>query len=84
MPPAVDPKRQAVWQLPDLYPFLCEWVYEIYDQREHPALGHSPREAALGVLVVLAGIPAYVVFRPSAGKQEQRSGMPSKEIPERA
>src|SRR5438067_1961705 len=22
---AVDPKRQAVWQLPDLYKFLCEW-----------------------------------------------------------
>ena len=46
--------------------------------------GHSPRQAALGILVVLAGVPAYVVFRPSAGKQEQRSGIPSKEIPERA
>ena len=31
--PAVDPKRQAVWQLPDLYIFLCPWAYEIYDQR---------------------------------------------------
>ncbi|TMA61103.1 MAG: DDE-type integrase/transposase/recombinase [Deltaproteobacteria bacterium] len=41
---AVDPKRQAVWQLPDLYTFLCEWAYDIYDQREHPALGQSPRE----------------------------------------
>jgi putative transposase len=45
MTPAVDPKRQAVWQLPDLYTFLCEWAYDIYDQREHPALGQSPREA---------------------------------------
>jgi len=50
MTPAVDPKRQAVWQLPDLYTFLCTWVYDIYDQREHPALGHSPREAwAIGL-----------------------------------
>jgi basic amino acid/polyamine antiporter, APA family len=46
--------------------------------------GHSPREAALGVLVVLAGIPAYFAFRPHPLKQEPRSGMPSKEIPERA
>ncbi len=45
MTPAVDPKRQAVWQLPDLYTFLCEWAYDIYDQREHPALGQSPRDA---------------------------------------
>jgi len=45
MTPAVDPKRQAVWQLPDLYTFVCEWAYDIYDQREHPALGHSPRDA---------------------------------------
>jgi len=45
MTKAVDPKRQAVWQLPDLYAFLCEWAYNIYDQREHPALGQSPRDA---------------------------------------
>ena len=41
---AVDLKRQAVWQLPDLYEFLCEWAYDIYDQVEHPALGQSPRD----------------------------------------
>ena len=43
--PAVAPKAQAVWQLPDLYAFVCEWAYDIYDQVEHPALGQSPREA---------------------------------------
>jgi putative transposase len=42
---AVDPKRLAAWTLPDLYAFLCEWAYEIYDQEEHPALLQSPREA---------------------------------------
>jgi putative transposase len=43
----VDPRRQAVWTLGDLYAFLCEWAYEVYDQQEHPALGQSPRDAFL-------------------------------------
>jgi APA family basic amino acid/polyamine antiporter len=46
--------------------------------------GHSPREAAFGILVVLAGIPAYFFFRPGTLKQEQASGIPRKEIPGRA
>src|SRR6266516_1648075 len=47
----VDPKRQAVWTLGDLYEFLCEWAYEVYDQMEHPALGQSPRDAFLQGLI---------------------------------
>jgi putative transposase len=42
--PAVDPQRHAVWTLGDLYDFLCEWAYQVYDQTVHPALGQSPRE----------------------------------------
>ena len=45
MTKAVNPKQQAIWQLPDLYDFLSEWAYDIYDQRQHPALAQSPREA---------------------------------------
>jgi len=45
MTKAVNPKNQAVWQLPDLYTFLCEWAYEVYDQEQHPTLSQSPREA---------------------------------------
>jgi hypothetical protein len=45
MTKAVNPKNQALWQLPDLYRFLCEWAYEVYDQEKRPALGQSPREA---------------------------------------
>jgi len=45
MTKAVDPKRQALWMLGDLYDFLCEWAYHVYDQTLHPALGQSPREA---------------------------------------
>jgi len=42
---AVDPRKQAVWTLADLYEFLSTWAYEVYDQMDHPALFQSPREA---------------------------------------
>ncbi len=45
--PAVNPKTHARWTLGDLYTFLCEWAYEVYDTIDHPALGQSPRAAAL-------------------------------------
>src|SRR5207249_10845055 len=41
----VDPKRQAVWTLGDLYSYLTIWAYEVYDTTPHPALEMSPREA---------------------------------------
>ncbi len=43
-----DPKRLAVWTLAELYEQFCCYGYEVYDQKEHPALGQSPREAFLG------------------------------------
>jgi len=43
---AVDPKRQAVWTLGDLYRYFMTWSYEVYDTTPHPALEMSPREAA--------------------------------------
>jgi len=42
---AVDPRRLAVWTLEHFAQRLAEYVYEVYDQMEHPALGQSPREA---------------------------------------
>ncbi len=42
---AVDPVRQAIWPLADLYHYLCEWAYNVYDQDTHEALGLSPRAA---------------------------------------
>jgi len=41
----VDPKRLAVWTLERFSARLCHYVYEVYDQMDHPALGQSPREA---------------------------------------
>jgi len=41
----VDPKRLAIWTLERFAVRLTEYVYEVYDQMEHPALFQSPREA---------------------------------------
>ena len=47
---ANDPKGQAIWTLALLYEHFCGYAYEFYDQRKHPALGQSPREAfAMGL-----------------------------------
>ncbi|MDJ0595053.1 MAG: Mu transposase C-terminal domain-containing protein [Pleurocapsa sp. MO_226.B13] len=43
--PAVNPRRHAIWTLGSLYEYLCNWVYEFYDHKEHPALGQSPTNA---------------------------------------
>lgn len=48
----VDPKRNALWNLPDLYEFLCTWFYEIYDNQRHPALDQSPCKAYTGGLAI--------------------------------
>jgi len=44
---AVDPKTHAVWTLGDLYTYLTEWAYKIYDQNEHSGIGQPPRDAYL-------------------------------------
>lgn len=55
---AVNPQQHALWTLAKLSQYLCEWAYEVYDTREHPALGQSPREAfAAGM--TLAGERAH-------------------------
>jgi putative transposase len=41
----VDPKRLAIWTLDRFAVRLTEYVYEVYDMMEHPALFQSPREA---------------------------------------
>lgn len=43
----VNPRNHAVWTLAQLNDRLNEWVYEVYDTIDHPALGESPREAFL-------------------------------------
>lgn len=47
---SVNPERHATWPLAELHDRLCEYLYEIYDTTEHPALGQSPREAFLSRL----------------------------------
>jgi len=48
---SVNPKNHAVWNLGNLYEKLCEFLYEIYDQKEHSTLNQSPQQAfAQGLL----------------------------------
>lgn len=44
---SVNPKGLAIWPLAELHDRLCEYLYEVYDKTDHPALGQSPREAFL-------------------------------------
>lgn len=46
-----NPKGLAVWSLSELHGRLCEYLYEVYDTINHPALGQSPREAFFTRLV---------------------------------
>ena len=42
---SVSPKELAAWTLGDLHDRASEYLYEVYDVIDHPALGQSPREA---------------------------------------
>ncbi len=42
---SVDPKRLATWTLAELNERLNEYLFDVYDRTEHPALGQSPRQA---------------------------------------
>ena len=39
----INPKNHALWTLGDLYTYLTQWAYEVYDETEHPVLGTTPR-----------------------------------------
>ena len=40
----VNPKKHAIWTLSSIYQKLCEWAYEVYDQRPHWTLKQSPKQ----------------------------------------
>jgi hypothetical protein len=42
---SVDPRGLATWTLAELHTRLSEYLFEVYDTIDHPALGQSPREA---------------------------------------
>ncbi len=52
---SVDPREHATWTLSTLYARLQQWAYEVYDTREHPALGQTPEEA-LNTGMLLSGL----------------------------
>jgi transposase InsO family protein len=42
---SVDPRKHATWTLSELHERLSEYLFEVYDTTDHPALGQSPRDA---------------------------------------
>ena len=42
---SVDPRGMATWSLSELNERLEEYLFQVYDRMEHPALGQTPREA---------------------------------------
>ncbi|MBD2694148.1 TnsA endonuclease N-terminal domain-containing protein [Anabaena catenula] len=50
--PSVDPKQQAVWTLADLYTYLTEWAYSVYDTSEHDSLGATPLQVYTDGLLI--------------------------------
>jgi len=45
MTKATDPRRQAVWTLPQLAERVQQWADQEYETMRHPALGMTPRQA---------------------------------------
>lgn len=58
---SVDPKEHAAWTLGELYKYLCEWAYEVYDTISHPALGQSPRAAFDAIMAQSGSRPQRTV-----------------------
>lgn len=42
---SVNPKSLAAWTIGELHDRMAEYLYEVYDVLDHPALGQSPRTA---------------------------------------
>jgi transposase InsO family protein len=42
---SVNPKALAAWTLSELYDRTSEYLYEVYEMSDHPALGQSPQQA---------------------------------------
>jgi putative transposase len=49
---SVNPKELATWSLSDLNAHLNEYLFEVYDRMDHPALGQCPRDAFMRGLEV--------------------------------
>lgn len=57
----VNPERLAVWTLEALNDALESYFFTAYDQKRHPALGQSPREAYEVGIAITGERPARIV-----------------------
>jgi putative transposase len=61
MTPATNPKTLAVWPLGPFTVRARQYLYEIYDTRDHGTLGQSPREA-FQMSVLMSGERAHMAI----------------------
>jgi putative transposase len=55
------PDFRVSWPLGDFYERLCEWCYEVYDTRLHPALAQTPREVYQAAMLLRDAQPSRMV-----------------------
>jgi len=58
MTQSIDPRRKAVWTLAAFYRRLCQWCYDVYDNKYHSALERTPREE-YDAGITLSGVRHY-------------------------
>jgi putative transposase len=58
-----NPKGRAIWDFESLDDRLTEFLYEVYDTIQHPALGQSPRDAFnAGLDISGARLHRYILY----------------------
>ena len=58
MTQSVDPRRKAIWTLAGFYRRLCQWCYDVYDNKSHTTLERTPREEYQAG-IILSGVRPY-------------------------
>lgn len=58
---SVNPENHAIWTLSKLAERLEEFLFEVYDTTEHPALGESPRDCFTSGIALFGSRPARFI-----------------------
>lgn len=58
MTQSVDPRRKATWTLSAFYRRLCQWCYDVYDNKYHSTLERTPHEE-YDAGITLSGVRPY-------------------------
>jgi transposase InsO family protein len=58
MTQSVDPRRKATWTLSAFYRRLCQWCYDVYDNKYHSTIERTPHEE-YDAGITLSGVCPY-------------------------